>query len=142
MFPELDLIEEEFELNEQIEWNGKSYLYDFNKGDFIYKNGALVEVTGLEALKVWIEKVIRTEKFRFKIYDDIDYGISIEDLFGSNLERYLIESEIQREITEALLKNPIILDVDEWEFEYENEKVIVSFYVSNDLENFNFEVVV
>lgn len=143
MFPEeLDIIESQLIEDESVEWNGTTYLYDFKKGDFIYRNGKLIPVVGIEALRVWIEKVIRTEKFTFTIYDgETQYGVLIDDLFGSGLERYLIESELQREITEALLINPFITDVDEWVFEYEKDKVYITFSVVSDFENFNFEVV-
>lgn len=144
MFPEeLDIIESQLIEDESVEWNGTTYLYDFKKGDFIYRNGKLIPVVGIEALRVWIEKVIRTEKFTFTIYDgETQYGVLIDDLFGSGLERYLIESELQREITEALLINPFITDVDEWVFEYEKDKVYITFSVVSDFENFNFEVVI
>lgn len=134
MFPD-DL--QEYLLDEDTEatvsngykFTGKTFLYDFVIDDFIYKNGAPVEVEGKEALRVWIEKLIRTEKFKFKIYENVDYAIKIEDLIGSTLPRGFIESELKRELTEAILKNPFIENLTNWNFEKDGSKWIISFEV-------------
>ena len=42
---------------------GKSFLYDFKKGDFVMKNGKMVVIHGIEVLKQWILKVLKTERF-------------------------------------------------------------------------------
>ncbi|MCR4719775.1 MAG: DUF2634 domain-containing protein [Firmicutes bacterium] len=90
----------------------KSYLFDFDTGDFVVRDGKLVECDGLEAVKVWIEKILRTEKGRFKIYDDTEYGAKLEDLIiGNSYSVAFIESELKREIEDALLQNPQIRSV-------------------------------
>ena len=40
----------------------KSYLFDFENGDFIVRDGKLIECDGIESIKAWIEKILRTEK--------------------------------------------------------------------------------
>ena len=40
----------------------KSYLFDFENGDFVVRDGKLIECDGIDAIKVWIEKIPRTEK--------------------------------------------------------------------------------
>lgn len=40
----------------------KSYLFDFGSGDFVVRDGKLVECDGIDAIKVWTEKILRTEK--------------------------------------------------------------------------------
>lgn len=145
MFPE-DV--EEYLTNEEIleenanatTFNGKSFLFDFEKGDFVYKNGNLVEVTGIVALKIWIEKLIRTEKFKFKIFEDVDYGVSISDLVGSTLPHGFIEAELKRELTEAILKNPMIEDLTNWKFEKDGGKWTIYFTVETADEAFGMEV--
>ena len=90
----------------------RSYLFDFDMGDFVVRDGKLVECDGLEAVKVWIEKILRTEKGRFKIYDDTEYGARLEDLIiGNSYSVAFIESELKREIEDALLQNPQIRSV-------------------------------
>lgn len=113
---------------------GKSFLFDFEKGDFVIKNGKLVEVSGNDAIKVWIEKIIRTEKFKFKIYarDDRDeYGITIQDLIvGHEYPIEYVEAEIKREVTEAILKNPNIESLSDWNIEKDNPILNISFKVN------------
>lgn len=90
----------------------KSYLFDFDTGDFVVRDGKLAECDGIEAIKVWIEKILRTEKGRFKIYDGTEYGCHLEDLIiGNSYSVPFIEAEIKREIEEVLLKNPQISSV-------------------------------
>ncbi|MCR4719706.1 MAG: DUF2634 domain-containing protein [Firmicutes bacterium] len=93
-------------------YNTKSYLFDFDIGDFVIRDGKLIECDGLEAIKVWIEKILRTEKGRYKIYDETIYGARLEDLIvGNNYSVEFIESELKREIEDALLQNPKISSV-------------------------------
>lgn len=137
----------EFENDELVEEDvptiGKSFLFDFKKGDFVMKDGKLVVLAGIEALKMWIIKVIRTEKFRFRIYEsenDEQYGVMLEDLIGSNFDREFIEAEIEREVTEALMLHEYIVSVDEWQFERNSKKMTVSFAVTTYDETLNMEV--
>ena len=144
MFPEdvAEYIEnEEIALNDTSStFNGRAFLYDFKKGDFIYKNGAPIEVTGMKALQVWIEKVIRTERFRFKIYEDIEYGVSIEDLIGSMLPRGFTESELKRELTESILLNPFVEELTDWAFDINGSEWRITFTVVTIDDAFVMEV--
>lgn len=142
---ELEFENEEL-AEEDVPTIGKSFLFDFKKGDFVLKDGKLVVLEGIEALKMWIIKVIRTEKFRFRIYEntefenDDQYGVMLEDLIGSNFDRDFIEAEIEREVTEALLLHEYIVSVDEWQFERNSKKMTVSFAVTTYDETLNMEV--
>lgn len=144
MFPEdvAEYIEnEELTANDtSTTFNGRAFLYDFKKGDFIYKNGAPIEVTGMKALEVWIEKVIRTERFRFKIYEDIEYGVSIEDLIGSMLPRGFTESELKRELTESILLNPFVEELTDWAFDINGSEWRIAFTVVTIDDAFVMEV--
>lgn len=110
---------------------GKSFLFDFDTGDFVVQDGKLVECNGMEAVRVWIEKILRTEKGRFRIYEDTDYGCRIEDLLiGSNYPVSFIEAELKREIEEALLQNPRITAVSNFSLERGVSFITVSMEVS------------
>lgn len=126
MFPQIN-IEEQAEETTNI---GTSFKFDFEKGDFILENGKLVKVEDLEALKIWINKVLRTEKFRFEIYKDIDYGVTLEDLIGQTLPRKFVESELKREISEALTKHSMIDNVSNIMTERDGSKLIINFQVN------------
>ena len=110
MFPETTEIS--FMSAEQSDAAMKNYLFDFEAGDFVVRDGKLVVCDGLEALKVWIEKILRTEKGRFAIYDGTSYGCQLEDLIvGNSYTSAFIESELKREIEDALAQNPHIVSV-------------------------------
>ncbi|OXS67527.1 hypothetical protein B1B04_22305 [Lysinibacillus sp. KCTC 33748] len=108
---------------------GKSFLYDFDKGDFVIRNGKMVAIHGLETLKQWILKVLKTERFRFRIYKDIPFGATLEDLIGSSLPRAFVEAEIKREVTAALLEHTHIQDVQEWQFVRDGKWMRIQFRV-------------
>ncbi|UPW82720.1 DUF2634 domain-containing protein [Lysinibacillus sp. Ag94] len=108
---------------------GKSFLYDFEKGDFVIKNGKMVEVHGLETLKQWILKVLKTERFRFRIYKGIPYGVTLEDLIGSSLPRAFIEAEIKREVTASLMEHTHIQAIQEWQFTRDGKWMRIKFRV-------------
>lgn len=107
----------------------KSFLYDFKNGDFVIRDGKLIEVYGKDALKVWIEKIIRTHRFRFKIYKDTEYGVLIEDLIGSTLPWAFVQSELKRELAEAILTNEFIENLTNWEIIRESDYLIIKFTV-------------
>lgn len=94
----------------------KTYLFDFNKGEFVIRDGKLIECDGIEAIRIWIEKIIRTEKYRYLIYDGTEYGCHLEDLIiGNNYTMEFIQSELKREIEEALLLNPQIKKISNFQ---------------------------
>jgi hypothetical protein len=107
-----------------------SFLFDFEKGDFVLQNGKLVKVYGVDALKIWIEKNVRTELDRFKVYEGQVYGVRLWDLIGQNLPQPFVESEIERELNDSLLQHPAIESLTEFNFTRENSKLIVSFTVN------------
>ena len=112
---------------------GRSFLFDFIAGDFVVRNGKLVECDGMDAIRVWIEKILRTEKGRFKIYDDTDYGCRLEDLLiGSNYTAAFVEAELKREIEDALLQNPNISAVANFSLERSASGIIVRLEVETN----------
>ena len=110
MFPKTDTVLTRVETPAQT--GTRSYLFDFNKGDFVVRNGKLVECDGMDALKVWIEKILKTEKGRYRIYDGTGYGCQLEDLIiGNTYTLEFTEAELKREVEEAILKNPLVISV-------------------------------
>ena len=90
----------------------KSYMFDFENGDFIVRDGKLIECDSIDAIKVWIEKILRTEKGRYKIYDNTEYGCHLGDLIiGNNYTAEFIEAELKREIGDAIKQNTRITSV-------------------------------
>ena len=112
----------------------KTYKFNFDTDDFATVDGKLVTVEGVEAIKVWVEKIIRTEKYKYKIYstDQNAYGITLQDLLiGHIYPIAFVKSEVEREIKEALLKNPEITSVTNFIVSQTNDTAIINFLVNS-----------
>jgi len=105
---------------------GKSWLFDFKKGDFVVDGaGRLVEADGHTAWVQWCVKTVLTERFAHVIYSS-DYGAEIEQSLKQP-SRKAVEAELERVITEALLVDPRTGLVKDFEFEWERDTVKVTF---------------
>lgn len=134
MLPRIVDLEFDNALEEQEDFEDKSsFLFDFNKGDFVLKDGKFIEISKVEALKQWVEMVIRTERYRYEIYKDEnnndDHGIQLEDLFGYDIS--FAEEEIKRELTERLIKDKRINSLSNWKFERDGSTVKIMFAVDS-----------
>ena len=117
--------------NESITSSGtKSYMFDFESGDFVVRDGKLIECDGIDAIKVWIEKILRTEKGRYSIYDNTEYGCHLEDLIiGNSYTAEFIEAELKREIEDALKQNSQITSVTNFNITRNTNAITVTLEV-------------
>lgn len=86
--------------------------WDFSAGTPRYSGGNPVEVTGAEAVKVWIWKALKTVRCRYDVYT-WDYGCEAERLIGQPYSAQVKESEAARYVREALVTNPYITEVQQ-----------------------------
>lgn len=128
------------EVTEDLPKQGKSFLFDFEKGDFVLRDGKLVEVYGKEALKIFVKKTLRTQRYRFEIYKDVDYGINTADLIGTSYPKDFVHSEMRREIITALTAHPFIDNILNFEFEKVGSSLKVKFVVATAYDSFEQEV--
>lgn len=84
--------------------------WDFAKGIPLFSAGKPLEVSGAEAVKVWIWKTLNTVRYRHEIYT-WDYGCEVENLIGQAFTPEVKQSEAVRYIREALMVNPYIRSV-------------------------------
>lgn len=86
----------------------REFAWDFNADNFIYDgNGNHVLLEGNEALKVWIYKALKTERFAYLAYS-WRYGIELEPFIGKVMSVQERKSELKRMIVECLMVNPWI----------------------------------
>ncbi|MBO8169358.1 MAG: DUF2634 domain-containing protein [Thermoanaerobacteraceae bacterium] len=105
---------------------GRSWLFDFEKGDFVVDGtGRVVEADGHTAWVQWCVKTVLTERFAHVIYS-IDYGTEIKQALKQP-SRKAVEAELERVITEALLVDPRTERVTDFAFEWDGDIVKVSF---------------
>lgn len=95
---------------------GRSWKFDYDRGEFVTTpSGRIATANPREAWVEWCEKAIRTPRYRHVIYSR-DYGNELEDLLGSDHPRSVIESEVERMVTETLLADDRTGSVDRFSF--------------------------
>lgn len=80
-----------------------------------------------EAMKQAIYKIIRTERYKYIIYS-WNYGIELEDLFGMPVS-YCVP-EIERRVTEALLQDIRINEVNNFEFDTSKKGIVLTKFTA------------
>lgn len=82
---------------------------------------------GLEAVKQAVYKILMTERYQYVMYS-WNYGVELLDLFGEPVS--YVCPELKRRITEALLMDDRVQEVDDFEFAFPGKgRVHVSFTV-------------
>lgn len=99
------------------------YAWDFENDRFLKNaDGQHIIVTENEALKVWIYKTLKTERFRYVAYHD-SYGIELEKYIGQNNIKKVGEM-IKADIKEGLLVNPYIVSIDNMTITKQEDDII------------------
>lgn len=120
-FPEIDDIKINDNKNIGID-------FEFINGQHIVENnGKLKEATGIESLKNWIRKVVKTQVNAYEVYvrdESKKFGVNIYEKIGQKDRGYWL-SEIRREITEQFEANNYIERVERFEVSIVKRKVVV-----------------
>ncbi|BAL85210.1 phage related protein (plasmid) [Selenomonas ruminantium subsp. lactilytica TAM6421] len=97
----------------------QEFAWDMEHDTFCYDSrGRHYIVTENEALKIWIYKCLKTERYRYEayrhgIYDaDGDYGIELEEYIGTHPNNEKTAAEICQIIRESLAINPYIVKIN------------------------------
>lgn len=95
----------------------REYAYDFEKNELLLdENGCTYLVEGNAALRIWIFKALTTARFRHTAYSAA-FGEEYEDqLIGHSLDGEVVKLEMERFIIEALMVNPYIKRLENFEF--------------------------
>lgn len=129
MFPSAFL--EPAAANDEMKDSGVDFLFDYETGQHIMKGSVLRECTDLQKVKQYIQNVLRTQANLYKVYTEgeIDvFGLSIYEYISQrSLPMGYINSELKREVTELLLKHPMISEVKDWKAKREKQGLNVSF---------------
>lgn len=97
----------------------QEYAWDFEHNCFRYDtNGNHIIVTETEAIKVWVYKCLKCERFMYNVYrhgiynDRCNYGAWLEKYIGKNPNNEKTASAVRKEIRDAILANPYIESID------------------------------
>ena len=105
----------------------REYAYDFEnhclKQD---STGKTYLVEGNEALRIWIYFALATARYRYTAYDTA-FGSEIEGLVGQPMGDEVTQMELERYITEALMCNPYIEELSDFDFTLQRDGIEASF---------------
>lgn len=131
MFPE-GFVENTVSENTAVE-TGVDFLFDYNTGQHVMKTGEVAEQSVFTGIKQFVENVLRTPAGAYKVYTKEEnevFGISVYNYIGKKtLPMGYLNSELKREVTENLLRHPMITDVTDWNGTRERRGLSVSFSV-------------
>lgn len=99
------------ELNSEKIAIHKEYAWDFQKNDFLLKDGKPYIVEGIEALKIWILKALKTERYNHLAYS-WGYGSELSTVIGSKFKNSEIKSDLKSIVEDVLLMHPQIKSVN------------------------------
>lgn len=99
----------------------KEYGMNFSTGQL---TGKIVE--GIEAIKVWVWNCLHTERYRHAIYS-WQYGSEYEQYIGQTVSDEYLQSDCQTETEDALMVNPYITGIDDFEASMDGDKLSISF---------------
>ena len=126
---------EELFLNQSVEKEEitlfKDFAIDFDTLEPLKNGNNLIELTKIEALKVWIFKALKTKRNFYEIHSD-SYGNNLDTYIGTIYQENIKNALIISEIKDCLLVNPYILDCYNFELNYNNDNnhLKVSFNIS------------
>lgn len=93
--------------------------WDFENDKFLLDaNGNPSKVRKNEALKVWIYKALKTERFRYEIYkhgeynEDSSFGVELEQFIGRNPNNEISATGIKEFIYDGLIISPYIKEIN------------------------------
>lgn len=97
---------------------------DFDTGQF---TGELV--SGNEAVKVWIWKCLKTERFRYAIYS-WNYGSELDQYIGRVMEQEYLDTDVRLSIEDALYINPYITLITDYTATQEDDHLLLQIAVN------------
>lgn len=101
----------------------KEYAIDFKTGEYVKDENSIKVLEKNEALKVWIFKALKTERFRYADVHSNNYGSELETNIGTIYQKSVKDALMINQIRDTLLVNPYILEC--YNFEISNEEEYV-----------------
>lgn len=130
-----------------ISSKGKSPLFDFKSGEFMFNEyGDVKLISNRDAIRLWIEKNLRTILHRYEIYyqENVfrEFGTNLKEIYyGHKLPHLLRLGELERDIREALMIHEQIRNVYNFSLETDDHILYIKFEVSlvDEVENIIIE---
>ena len=107
----------------------KDIKFDFEKNAPVFEGGLFVFTEGKEAVKSWAYRQLMTQRYAHKIYPRSN-GNEMFRLVGKPFTKAVKEAEAKRYIEEALLQNPYITSVSDFEISFTDDNLSVFFKIN------------
>ena len=101
----------------------KEYAIDFKTGEYIKDENGIKILEKNEALKVWIFKALKTERFRYTDVHSDNYGSELETHIGTVYQKSVKDALMINQIRDTLLVNPYITECYNFEISNEDEYI-------------------
>lgn len=106
------------------------YAYDFERNELKTKDGKHYFVYGNEALKIWIYKAMRTDRYRYEAYSH-QFGTEVFTLVGEVISEKLKREEMKRYLMETLMVHPFITAVNKIDMKSKKSTLEVEVYFTS-----------
>lgn len=112
---------------------GTDFIFDYGTRRHLILNGVPEKESVFIGVKQFVEQVLRTPANLYKVYTDGEtevFGLTVYNYIGErSLPAGYLNSELKREVTENLLRHPLITDVRDWKGERVRHGLKISFSV-------------
>ena len=107
---------------------GRTFLFNSQTGQLIFKDGKPVEVDYKQAAEQWIALFLRTELNKYNVYKSTNFGMQdLYNLKGHNIvANNYMQAEIKREVTEKLEQCRFIKKVQNIQLDFSNNKLVIN----------------
>ena len=113
---------------------GSEISWDFETNQPLVIDGEIQVVEGVDALRVWIEKALRTERYKWPVYT-WSYGAEIERVLETGMTGAALNQSLKQSIVDALIYHPQISQVAGFDFEAKGDLLNVTFEVKTILDD-------
>lgn len=100
--------------------------WDYETDKPLYRNGEPVIVTGMEAVKSWAYRALRTRRYS-QVQNSWLYGNDLQELVGQKWQPETKIAEAKRYVEECLLQNPYIKGVSDFTADFSDDTVSIDF---------------
>lgn len=91
---------------------------------------------GAAAVFAWVKRTLQTRQMVYPVYS-WDHGVDFDQFIGDNYTQELIDAEVQRNITEALMRHPSVTNVSDFEIVSKGDDLEINFKVETIWGDFN-----
>ena len=130
-YPVWDVEDAMADIEEEALPDIESYVYDYGAREiFITGSGKTKRCGAKDAYIFWVMKCVATERYAYEAYSD-DFGVGFLAIMRKGDTRSITESEIRREIKEALGVDNRTVNVSNFRFDWQADTCRIAFEVES-----------